>query len=677
MKLTFSFQTLIMSVLAAVLTLATAFWALAVYDSIYRIILRGFDQKLQALAGGAAVFTDGDAHADYQRPHRISAICGGGAIWGYDEERGRFVEIDSETGGALPLEPQPTPPQAVAELACAIEGGQLLMLDAAGGLHWLRGEPLPLRGDLPALQEILHIDGDWWGRSGAMLYPLLDPGVAAGLDQDSEAGAVADPAAIAAASDGAGQDPARATEPVASRRLGAAIDRLAWDTAGQRFIGVGIEAGEVVEFAADGRVLRRFPVDLDGRHIQGLVVQGDTALLAANALLSVDLAAEALAEESPSPGYYSESHPFIERYAPAYRQVREAAGLTFLYTEQILAGNQLRYILDGSEGDDHTPPGYEDIIPEDTLEELQAAQGQGRGFISDIRQWEAWGLIKLAAEPILASDGRVVALAGADVDIGVIRGKTRIALFAVLGVGVGLLLLAAWVSLRVSRSLTRPLREIKDGALRIAAGYFSQPPQARGRDEIAGLARSLSALGARLQSQERQSRVYQQTLISGRMQLALEHALRDECLLAASGLPFQPPGEAERPLLGAAAGDAAGSLYWLRDGEVDGLELARDQARCVQLARALLRRHDLSEAQDRLLAADPALQCVLAWLPDSRALRVRTRSAQQLQRCEADGRCSPVNLADGIQLQPRDCAALELPGGWRLLLQRSLEESGA
>ena len=34
MKLTFSFQTLIMSVLATVLTLATAFWAVAVYESI-------------------------------------------------------------------------------------------------------------------------------------------------------------------------------------------------------------------------------------------------------------------------------------------------------------------------------------------------------------------------------------------------------------------------------------------------------------------------------------------------------------------------------------------------------------------------------------------------------------------------------------------------------------------
>lgn len=671
MKLTFSFQTLIMSVLATVLALATAFWALAVYDSIYRIILRGFDQTLHALAGGAAVFTDGDAHADYQRPHRISAICGGAdGVWGFDEERGLFVVIDTEAGGALPLDIRPDlPPQPIAELACDIGAGRILALDAAGGLHWLLGDPLPLREGLPPLAEILHADGAWWGRSGSRLEPLL---AAPAALVPTTKGAAA-PAAIAAA-DAGPLLPTPAAQP--PRQLAASMDRLAFDAGTGRFIGIGIEAGEVVVLGADGSLLDRFPIDLDGQHVQGLVVQGSRAYLASRALLSVDLEDKSLVAEPPSPGYYSEAHPFIARYLPAYQQVRASAGLTFLYTEQLLGGDQLRYILDGSEGDAHTAPGYEDTIPEDTLDEMLAAQQQGRGFVSDIRQWEVWGLIKVAAEPIFGSDGRVVALAGADVNIGVIRGKTRIALFAVLGVGVGLLLLAAWVSLRVSRGLTRPLREIKDGALRIAAGYFDRPPQARGRDEIAGLAQSLSRLGERLQSQARQSRVYQQTLISGRMQLALEHALRDECAMAASNLPFRPTRD---PVGGAAAAGepAAGSLFWQRDGQAEGLESAREQARTLQLARALLRRHDLGAAQDALFAADPSLDCVLAWQPRQRTLRVRCRAPMRIERIERDGRAAPLNLADGIQLQLSDCAGLRLPAGWRLSLEPQAEESGA
>lgn len=669
MKLTFSFQTLIMSVLATVLALATAFWAVAVYESIYSIILRGFDQKLQALAGGAAVLTDGDAHADYQRPHRISAICGAQRIWGFDVERGWFVEIDSEAGGALPLDPQPAAPaQPIADLACDPDAGQLLALDTEGGLHWLQGEPLQPRGDLPKLDEVLKVGDAWWGRAGQALYDLG----AAGAEPHAVVAAAAEADTGVDAEAGEAQD-----APLPALTLEAVVDRLAYDAEAQRFVGLQVASSEVLVFGAEGALQRRFAIDLADQRIQGLVVQGDWAYLAGNALLGVDLVAGALTEEPLPPGYFSESHPFIARYAPAYQYVREASGLTYLYTQQLLSGDQLRYILDGSLGDEHTPPGYEDTIPEDTLEELQAAQTQGRGFVSDIRQWEAWGLIKLAAEPIVASDGRVVALAGADVDIGVIRGKTRIALFAVLGVGVGLLLLAAWVSLRVSRGLTRPLREIKDAALRIAAGYFDRPPQSRGRDEIAGLARSLATLGTRLKGQERQSRVYQQTLISGRMQLALEHALRDECALAASSLPFRAPQEPQAESLAAAVGDPRACLFWQGEFAGEGFELARDQARLLQLARSLLHRQDLAAAQDTLFAAEPRLRCVLAWQADSRSLRVRCRSAVRIERVERDGRAAPVNLADGIQLQLRDCAGLTLPGGWKLALEPLVEESGA
>ncbi|MCK7595605.1 HAMP domain-containing protein [Pseudomarimonas salicorniae] len=659
MKLTFSFQTLIMSVLATVLTLATAFWALAVYDSIYRIILGGFDQKLQALAGGAAVLTDGDAHADYQRPHRISAICGGSRIWGFDEERDRFVEIDPAAGGALPLEPQPSPsPRPIAELACAVDDGRVLALDVDGALHWLLGEPLALREDLPPLSEIFHAQGSWWGRSGNRLHALLAEAPAETGDGSASEG----PAV------GSMESPGLVA-------LGAAVDRLAFDADMRRLVGIGIEAGEVVELAPDGRMRRRFSIDLDGRRVQGLVVQGDQAYLASSGLLAVDLDSGELGAEPPPPGYFSESHPFIERYAPAYRHVRKVSGLTFLYTEQILAGDQLRYILDGSEGDDHTPPGYEDTIPEDSLQDLQAAQNQGRAYVSDIRQWEVWGLIKLAAEPIFASDGRVVALAGADVDIGVIRGKTRNALFAVLGVGVGLLLLAAWVSLRVSRSLTRPLREIKDAALRIAAGYFDRPPEARGRDEIAGLAGSLAALGTRLQGQERQSQAYQQTLVSGRMQMALEHALRDESALAASGLPFEPPADAASGLRASAVGDPRACLYWDARFSGEGLEPARDQARVLQLARSLLRRKPLATAQDLLFSAEPQLTCLLAWQAEEQTLRVRCRGSLRVERVDRDGSSATLKLADGMVLPLRGCTGLALPGGWTLALAPPVEEA--
>lgn len=670
MKLTFSFQTLIMSVLAFSLTIATAVWAVTVYQSIYSIILRGFDQKLLALAGGAAVFTDGDAHADYHREHRITAICGReGTLWGYDDNRRILVSIDTGTSGALPLaEAAALPAAPLRELACDPARGAALGLDAEGVLHPLLGDTAGIAAAAGELDEVLVVQGAWWGRRGRSLFALPAAPVADAAVARGEAADTATTSALASA----GTDPAPAvpgdgdsgSEALAGVDLAEGVDRIAFDALNDRFVGVAIEAGELRLFARDGSLQARHEINLDGKQIHGLVAHGDSAWLASDTLLTADLAAGTLGEEPPSPGYYSEEHPFILRYAPAYRQVREAAGLTFLYTDMSLGGDQIRYILDGSVGDDHTPPGYVDTVPEDSLEDMQLAQTQGKAFVSDIRQWDVWGLIKVAAEPIYGSDGRVVALAGADVDIGVILSKTRIALFAVLGVGVGLLLLAGSVSFRVSQGLTRPLREIKASALRIAAGYFDTQIASRGRDEIARLAASLNTLSTRLQSQARQSQAYERTLVSGRMQLALQHALGDELAVAAHavpGLQREATAHADEAIAGCA--EAGAALVWKLGASSEALSRIIQQARSVQMARTLLARGAPEAAQDALFAATPALDFVL--LRQGTSLRVRVRRATVL-RLHLDGGSQPFALVDGQTVELPVAGALRLAEGWSL-----------
>src|ERR1035437_8916212 len=103
MKPRFTFQTLILITLAPAVALLTAFWTWQVYRSTYRIILDGFDRKLLTLAGGAAAFTDGDAHGIYQRPRSVSAIAPvPTGFVGFDENFGQLVAINN-TGGAQPL----------------------------------------------------------------------------------------------------------------------------------------------------------------------------------------------------------------------------------------------------------------------------------------------------------------------------------------------------------------------------------------------------------------------------------------------------------------------------------------------------------------------------------------------------------------------------------------------
>lgn len=631
MRLTFSFQTLILTVLAASLTLATAVWAISVYESIYSIIIHGFDRKLLAIAGGAAVFTDGDAHKDYDREHRITAICGReGVLWGYDDNRRILVHIDTATGGALPL-PQTVdlPQTALRELACDPGAGTALGLDAEGRLHALLGDTTDVADAAGQLDEVMVVSGRWWGRRGRELFAL-------------SAGAAALPDIAAAAADiDTGNASSTGVAPAPSDKTHVAleegVDRIAFDALNERFVGVAIAAGEVRLFDGEGRLQARHDINLDGKTIHGLVAHGNSAWLASDALLTVDLA-EGTLGEAPPPGYFSEEHPFIARLAPAYRNVREAGGLTFLYTQTSLGDDQIRYILDGSVGDAHTVPGYLDVVPEDSLEDIQLGFAEGKPVVSDIREWETWGLLKFAAEPIYGSDGSIVALAGADVDIGVIRGKTRIALFAVLAVGIVLMMLAAWVSYRVSQGLTRPLRDIKASALRIAAGYFDTTLPTKGHDEVATLAASLNTLSTRLQTQMRQSQTYEQTLISGRMQLALEHALVDELATRRAAIPELRGASSDEYC---AVGTDAAVLIWSLEASESGLAKSIANNRCAALATHLLAGLPAAAVRDAVFQALPTVAVLLLWDRPSMTLSVRSRTSLLL-RLEAPGEAAKM-----------------------------------
>ncbi len=383
--------------------------------------------------------------------------------------------------------------------------------------------------------------------------------------------------------------------------------------------------------------------------IHGLAFVGDQLYAAADSLLAIDLDSGEIAENFAA-GFYSERDPYFARYRPHYIKTVDLAGLTFLYTEVYLGDDQIRYLIDGSLGDDHSPPGTLDVVPPESIADVRMAQLTGQAFVSDIKQWEEWGLIKVSAAPIYGSDGRVVALAGADVDIGVIREKTRFALFAVIFVGATLLVLAGLVSYRVSQGMTRPLREIKDSALRIAAGYHGTRVAHESGDEIGKLAQSLNALSSRLAARARQSETYQHALDSGREQVALQHALVD---MAGHGIGHLPPrlarddGAEEFGL----HGDGKVGLLWRLAANDDGsIDENIQHVRLQRLAAAMLARQNGASTLNSLFLTMPNVAAIACWDPVDSALVVRCREPLTLVRTDADGARAPVAVSDSSSL---------------------------
>jgi hypothetical protein len=178
-------------------------------------------------------------------------------------------------------------------------------------------------------------------------------------------------------------------------------------------------------------------------------------------------------------------------------------------------------------------------------------------------------------------------MAGADVEITIIRQKTYAALLATLGAGAATLILAGLVSVRVARTLTAPLGRVREAALRIASGHYTFRCAVDSPSEMAALGRALNRLGGVMQTTIDQTRPRLAAWRRQRGARALCEALaiepyRSEELGIAVASDLEASGYAVE-------GDAA--LVWVGEREADALS-ARKAARDIEyVARRMLKRH--------------------------------------------------------------------------------------
>ncbi len=298
-------------------------------------------------------------------------------------------------------------------------------------------------------------------------------------------------------------------------------------------------------------------------------------------------------------GQDPEQHPTYLKHVLPMRQLRERAGLTFLYTQVLNPGEgrQCIYLVDGTVGEGHSEFGAMDTVPDEDWNIALRVLHDGALEQTAIRRWEQWGLLKCGWAPMYGKDGVIKAMAGADVEITVIRKKTYVALLETLGVGVLTLALAGAVSVRVARKLTRPLGEVREASLRIASGNYGLRCTVDRPREMRALAQALNGLAEMMQTTIEQARPRMEAWRRHRALQGLHDAL---------ALPPHTSGElaiAVRPGTEASgyavvSGDA---LIWLGRTEEDELAACQSARNIEHLARRLMER-DGPAGADRLLA---------------------------------------------------------------------------
>ncbi len=597
MKARLAFRTLILGVAAPVVAAVTAGWALVVYQRTHRIIVDGFDRKLLVVAQASAALTDGDGHAAYQRRRTLVAAAptGPSQLIGVDAAADELVLVDAITGSARRL--AALPDGGVRGLASALaplrvvgltsDGTRLLRFDAAGAVT--SNVELPHR-----LDGIFSDGSEFLGWNGRHLF-TIDTGTGALAARPEEL-----PDSLVAIS----------PDPVTHRRFGLTLDRY-----------------DLLELTPDYRLHRRIRLLADAERTGAMseapllhvIAHVNGRLLGVGAsLFALDAQTGRVDPTNFSSGYFDPNDAFYRRHRAAFTYLQERAGLSYLYTQVYTGNRRIYYVLDGTSGVGYSPPGVGDLLPATALEEAERVQLVGRPWISPVQQWQSWGLLKSGFAPIRNSVGHVVAMTGADVDVGLIRQQTRWALVAAVIVGLCSFVAAAVISLRVASTLKRPVRQLKESALRLAAGYYSGAIAVSGGSEVASLSRALDELRARLEHEDRQSASWQEKLRQTRERTALVQALEDLIVrLGGHGSLSDRVGDCH----------AEGSIFWWFGSPArDSVESACRRARVVVLVHELLRAGPRGgDLLAQALAPFPWLQGVACWHGRTQQLHYRLR----------------------------------------------------
>lgn len=504
MKVTFRMRGLVFAALVPALVVISVVAAWTVHTGIRQAILAGFDKKLFATSTVVGSFIDGDDHDRLMRGRRVTGLAFAadiGTLYGSTAD-GELVTLSTENswsafGAARDV--GATGMAALGALAYDGDAGALYALDGDGmnlvrldrrsgagtvvGPTGLRCSGLTAdgRGQLLAGgSDLVHLDAAT-GR-GTRVVPLgghLVSSLARGAGQDVLFGV-----------DGlTGQllrvDSTTGLCRTVERAAGAADSAAAPDSAQVLSGGVAFDPQSQTLYAASDEGL--------------LVLDPDSGRVLRQGYR----------------GYRDENGAVYRYYYERMRQVKDKCGLTFVYTyvltdddggvsqaRQRLAperGRRIVYGLDAEELSDealHSQTGSVD--PDVASDEIRDVLLKGLVDLSDIEAWQEWGLLKSATAPVFDRHGVAHALAGADVNVDMIERKTRSALAKVCLVAVASLLLAGVVSAYIAGRLCRPISELKEGALRVAAGDYGHQIPAHGLRELGELTIAFNSISAAL-----------------------------------------------------------------------------------------------------------------------------------------------------------------------------------
>ncbi len=194
-----------------------------------------------------------------------------------------------------------------------------------------------------------------------------------------------------------------------------------------------------------------------------------------------------------------EREKMYQKYVLPMIRIKNKKDLTFLYSSVLInKATTISYVLDATQDEIHSYIGYED--PDAAEDNIRDVWLKEEVYLSDIKYWEEWGLLKSAYVPITNQKEEVTGYAGADVNISVIERKTKEILLKVLLTGFLSIILVVVVSIFISNRIIYSINNLKSGALQIAAGMFGSQITIQASKELQELTQTFNQMSVSLKN---------------------------------------------------------------------------------------------------------------------------------------------------------------------------------
>ncbi|MEW6235850.1 MAG: HAMP domain-containing protein [Candidatus Omnitrophota bacterium] len=591
---TIGIQAVYLLLLLPALGATTVVMGLLIHDDLYKEIELGFNRKLSAISLAVGAFIDGGVHDDLLRPHTLLGLTyvdSRRQLIGIDKERKRLAAVNMSDGSLQPIGVSAT---GVADLAydsrrdllyaLQEDGRRIVVIDRmtsettplialdrvyhaiayhrgedalyAAGADWLRIDLDPLRcadaqplayGRIAGMDydesqgRFLAIEGD----GGNLL--AIDPatgnadvlGVLVMKTMPKEWAEEKAETEISSKSntheDELKENLKRIEEFDRLRRIGDAdeiavlrglVEKIALYT-----------ANEVRKAETDAEDVKQSGEKTAVFH--GLAWNPITKKWYASAdrFAQIDPAAAVCWDAGWWPGYRSETSDNYLDYVLPMRRIWKKLNITYLCTFRRPEGggaNDEVYVLDVDYGGSHVPIGFVESFEEGEGDKVYGKIAVGGVYTSGVVNWGEWGLLKSGYAPIYDRTGNVRGVAGTDIDVSIIATKTRIALLKTISIGLFAFLAAGVVGYAITLALMKPIRQLIDKTLIVAAGRYGDEAPLQGPVELRELCGAFNRLSLDLKNffLERNRTDEQLKVKSNRLKLI--HVLKNECVYAAS-----------------------------------------------------------------------------------------------------------------------------------------------